>query len=796
MTVRSKVTPILKNSRMRTTSMYWVPLLPLVGVLAVWSCAVDSRSPQAAGDPAMDGMHLAPSGAGMGADPGVEGDTANGCSGEEEPCVDMLVDVNRGDVACPGCFLGGECLAAGELNPDNPCQMCDPALDGAGWSSNEGAACDDGLFCTTDDLCQAGACLGTERECEDGIECNGVSVCLEEDEACSPDENQCDDPPLCDVATDECVADCEGCVVDGICHAPGAAASQNPCWVCEPEVSTTRLTVAEGQPCGSVATECSAQDTCSAEGRCEPNDLESGAPCGAAVLNECDAADACDGDGRCVAGRAENGSSCEDGLLCTVSDQCQASTCLGGGPRSCGPDERCSEESGGCICAGCTIAGNCVAAGAQDPANACQICDPARSAEAYSANVGASCGAAGTDCSGQDTCNEQGQCAPNHLAAGTACGAPGGDQCDVGDACDGNGQCAERVARNGDPCDDGQFCTSGDTCQGGVCRSGGPRSCGANQTCDESNQQCRCTGCLINGNCIGAGARNPANPCQVCDPARNASGFINDVGANCGSAASTCSGQDTCNAQGQCQPNHQPQGTACGGPASGQCDAPDSCNGQGQCIARQAANGAACEDGLFCTQGDTCQNGGCVGGGRNCGNQACDENANRCGADNGQPCSVNSDCLSGTCRTWFRDNDGDQYGSTTTRTCGNSPPGGFVERGGDCCDVGGGNAAVAAQVHPDQQRFFPQGQVVCPNVAALDYNCSGAVEVGPHPPFTECRDLSLSDCSSQETAVVWGTDFAPTPDLCGLPAQASVCQPVFNQCDDSGEITFIGIPCH
>jgi hypothetical protein len=57
--------------------------------------------------------------------------------------------------------------------------------------------------------------------------------------------------------------------------------------VCEPEVSTTRLTAAEGQPCGSAATECSAQDTCDAEGRCEPNHLEGGAPCGAPTPDLC-----------------------------------------------------------------------------------------------------------------------------------------------------------------------------------------------------------------------------------------------------------------------------------------------------------------------------------------------------------------------------------------------------------------------------------------------------------------------------------------------------------------------------
>jgi hypothetical protein len=777
-------------------STRWPSCLLLAASFSAWSCAVDGRSPGTPADELSSGAGgstSGPEGTGGIASSVSESEAAARCNGEQT-CIDMLINANAANVSCPGCSLQGDCLAAGELNPDNPCQVCDPARDSASWSSNDDAPCDDGLFCTVEDICQAGVCAGSERQCENGIACDGVAVCLEDDDGCSPNENQCEGETLCDVVTDSCVTTCDGCAIDGVCLPAGMAATGNPCLICNPEASATSLSAAEGQPCGASEGECSAPDTCNAEGQCLPNHLESGAPCGAAVANDCDAADACDGNGQCVPRRAENGTSCEDGSFCTVGDQCQGSTCVGGGPRNCAANERCSDDDGSCVCAGCTIAGSCVAAGDLNPANSCLICDPARSVDAYSPNVDATCGSAATECSGQDTCNAQGQCTPNHLAAGTACGAPGGDQCDTGDSCDGSGQCVQRVARNGDPCDDGQFCTTGDTCQNGACRSGGPRSCGASQTCDEGADQCRCTGCVINGNCIAGGAVNPNNACQVCDPGQNAFGFVANAGASCGSSATQCSGQDTCNAQGLCQPNHLPQGTVCGSPASGQCDTADSCDGGGQCIARQAANGATCEDGLFCTQGDRCQNGSCVSGGPNCGSQGCDENANRCGAQNGQPCTVNADCLNGSCRTWFRDVDGDQFGSTTsTRVCGNTPPNGFVANGGDCCDQGN-DLAVARQMNPGQQGFFTQGQTVCLNVDALDYNCSGAVEVGYHPALTTCSDLTLGQCLL-DTAMVWGTDFDPGPDLCGFPAQISVCEPVGAQCMDLGEITFIAIPC-
>lgn len=78
-------------------------------------------------------------------------------------------------------------------------------------------------------------------------------------------------------------------------------------------------------------------------------------------------------------------------------------------------------------CEGCTIGERCVSRGARNSANACQICDPSRSALSFSVNANAPCGSGPSECSAEDTCNAQGQCVLNHEADGTPCGADGSD---------------------------------------------------------------------------------------------------------------------------------------------------------------------------------------------------------------------------------------------------------------------------------------------------------------------------------------------------------------------------------
>jgi len=95
---------------------------------------------------------------------------------------------------CDGCAIDGVCYTNGEVNPDNPCEICDIAVSEVSWSDLDGVVCDDGEFCNGDDTCMGGLCsVHAGDPCDDdGLYCNGIEVCNE-------DTNQCDhpEPPDC-----------------------------------------------------------------------------------------------------------------------------------------------------------------------------------------------------------------------------------------------------------------------------------------------------------------------------------------------------------------------------------------------------------------------------------------------------------------------------------------------------------------------------------------------------------------------------------------------------------------------
>jgi hypothetical protein len=355
---------------------------------------------------------------------------------------------------CPGCLVAGDCIAPATLNLTNSCQICDPGRDALGWSPNDGVACDDGLFCTEDDVCTGATCAGAGLVCDDGVACNGVSFCNEEANICSPGVSQCGANAICDIVTDSCVSTCQGCVIDGVCVAAGTAQAGNPCRVCDPTQSTTGFSVAVGRSCGTGPTECSAQDTCDAQGSCQPNNLPAQTQCGSPASSACDQADTCDGNGTCQIRTEMNGAPCDDGAFCTSGDQCQGGRCVAVGVQNCGPNRACDEVTNQCICTGCNVGGSCLGPGATNPGNPCQVCDPSRNAIGFSANANAICGAIPTECSAQDTCNAQGECAPNDFADGISCtGSPGGS-CQGG-RCVPAPVCGDGIRNGNEVCDGG-----------------------------------------------------------------------------------------------------------------------------------------------------------------------------------------------------------------------------------------------------------------------------------------------------------------------------------------------------
>jgi hypothetical protein len=421
---------------------------------------------------------------------------------------------------------------------------------------------------------------------------SGSGLCSE------TNSESCDPIPICADAGATCESTCPGCLIGGECIGPDAVDPANACQICDPVRDPLGWSNRDGFSCDDTLF-CTTGDTCT-EGRC------AGAPL------ECEDGVACNGVSTCL----------------EETDACSADV------NQCGNGGVCSVAAGACVttCNGCLIAGVCVEPGAEEAGNPCRICDPQRSTVAYSAAVGKACGAGPSACSQQDTCNEQAACRPNDLPAGTPCGNSASGACDESDACDGSGVCQARRAPNDTACDDGQFCTVGDSCQGGSCLPTGNRNCGINQACNEAINQCQCQGCSIGNTCVPSGTLDPNNSCRICDPSRSATSFSANVGANCGSGPTTCSGQDTCNAQGTCAPNHTT---------------------------------GACNDGLFCTATDRCQDGSCIGSGAACsGSQSCNEASNQCVCPGGTLSCTPPSGSSPNCATWDFENPNSTDGWT------------------------------------------------------------------------------------------------------------------------------------
>src|SRR5688572_15688411 len=400
-------------------------LLPAPGAAGAAPDAPLGKTPPKTVDPSTLGGPAVAAGSGA----GICDETGCVCDEQTQDCqATPLCDA--GDcAACTGCTIDGVCVAAGAVNAAAACQVCDPARSASAWSNADGVACEDGAFCTIDDVCQGGACVGAARPCDDGVACNGTESCDDVGDVCVQGEAQCGANAFCDLATSECVDSCDGCVIGGTCVASGAERPGDPCFVCDPARSSTAFSAVAGKACGAGPGVCSGQDTCDAAGVCQPNHAALGSACGNANAAPCDGADSCNGAGVCLTNAAANGSPCDDGRFCTTGDACLGGVCSASGLRNCGnPNLECDDALATCRCLGCTVNGTCVAAGTPSM-NGCQVCDPARSTVGLSVNAGQNCGSPATECSGQDTCNAQGVCQPNHLAAQTPCTSVAGGRC-------------------------------------------------------------------------------------------------------------------------------------------------------------------------------------------------------------------------------------------------------------------------------------------------------------------------------------------------------------------------------
>ena len=200
------------------------------------------------------------------------------------------------------------------------------------------------MFCTVDDSCQEGSCVGVSINCDDADDCT-IDACDEDNNRCiheldpqpgqegGPGDVTCsngvDDD--CDQATDLDDTDCYNC------SSPSDCADDNPCTedVCSAGLCYNDP-VTDGDGCDD-SEYCTVNDRCT-DGLCSGDSRDCSSldqPCVDGVCNET--------RGECQAQTKADGTACSDGKWCTVGDQCLEGNCVSN-LRDCSDDDPCTKN--------------------------------------------------------------------------------------------------------------------------------------------------------------------------------------------------------------------------------------------------------------------------------------------------------------------------------------------------------------------------------------------------------------------------------------------------------------------
>jgi len=260
------------------------------------------------------------------------------------------------------CFIDSNCSGNGQNQDGNPCTGVIQCFFGVcAQPPLSGNSCNDGVQCTTSDTCAVGVCVGvpnTGNLCGDqtSTQCNGPDTCIVG--TCTNPNlktgNSCNDGVLCTTGDICVVGVCVGEPNTG--NSCGAGPDPNGCsgrdlcllGVCSPNHVLPGISCnnGDGQTCtgacngsGSCVTAPGTGESCDNENQCTSDVCEAGFCVGFPLISgtSCDNGDgqectgACNAIGSCVTAPATRGS-CSDGNSCTAGDRCSAGVCDPGGP--------------------------------------------------------------------------------------------------------------------------------------------------------------------------------------------------------------------------------------------------------------------------------------------------------------------------------------------------------------------------------------------------------------------------------------------------------------------------------
>ncbi|MEK6676181.1 MAG: VWA domain-containing protein, partial [Planctomycetota bacterium] len=393
-------------------------------------------------------------------------------------CVHTPIVCNDNNPCTTDACVGGSCVYTPVTCADNgnPCTdlACDP--NGANGNCNltvpvnNGAACDDGLYCTVSEVCSNGTCGGgLPRDCGDSVSCTNDS-CDEANNVCvhNPVNAKCSDGLYCNGVetcheTLGCQAGTPPCSPDGVaCTVDGCDEATDTCTHTPNDAACS-----DGLYCNGTET-CDALLGCqSGSSPCPPDSVS-------CTVDGCDeATDTCT--------HIPNDGACNDGLYCNGVETCHPTLGCQAGTSPCPPDsvdctmDGCDEATDTCThapnhaacndslyCNGvetCDVLLGCQAGTTPCPPDsvACTVdgCDEATDTCTHAPN-NAAC-SDGLFCNGTETCDPLLGCQP-----GTPPCSPDGVACTV-DGCDEAADVCTHVPTDS-LCSDGLYCNGNETC--------------------------------------------------------------------------------------------------------------------------------------------------------------------------------------------------------------------------------------------------------------------------------------------------------------------------------------------
>ncbi|MCO4759914.1 MAG: hypothetical protein KC502_00290 [Myxococcales bacterium] len=649
-------------------------------------------------------------------------DKVKGCY--EEPYQNG-VTCNDGDKCtekdeCQGGKCKGDLIAA--AIPPNSCILlsCNKTT-GKVTSTNaaNGKVCSDEDPCTDTDKCANGICKGKVRVCNDSKPCT-IDACNKKTGICEApavkDGTKCDDGNKC--------TEKDGCL-KGVCTGDnyttsGACDDKNPCTndgcspqsgcfhvpkagvFCDDGNKCTELDKCVTGKCKGVAAKCSDNQPCTNDScddktgkcvhttfdgpcddgnKCTTDDVCTKGKCGGKTVtcnddNTC-TTDVCDTVTGCKFIPLKGGSPCNDGVSCTLNDQCDLGKCKGTDTCvTCDNDLKCIQFDDGNPCNGvarcadspkgkvCQVDPKSIVTcdPADDPACGANICDPKTGkCQLNKKQEGVVC-TSNNKCLSLTTCSESGTC------EGTTKDCDDDEVCTV-DSCDPKVGCKNVAKKDGTSCDDGSVCTAGEACKSGACYS------------EPSQNKCKCDsdgdctkfedGDLCNGvqKCIGKLCIVGPATKVTCDPSK-ATCTENLCVKKTGKCVLTPKKDGTiCDDGSKCTIQDACKGGKCFTAAKLSCDdnnacTVDACGPIAGCVHGNISEGGQCDDGNVCTESDKCKSGKCAGAKKDCGDDnpctvdLCDTKSGKCTAvlDNnqscsdGDPCTIGDKCLDGVCK--------------------------------------------------------------------------------------------------------------------------------------------------